>query len=273
MHLQRNKLATIGATIVLVFALGGTFAPWLTAYNPNRMDLSQKLSPPSLAHPLGTDELGRDLLSRILFGARSSVLTGLTVAAIGVCIGGILGLGGAWLGGTVDHLVGAVVEVMLSIPGILLALAIVAALGPSAEKIALALGVSSIPTFARVVRASVLVVRRSAYIEAARAAGATDSAIILRHVLHNIMAPVMVLASYQMATAGLAIATLSFIGLGAQPPSPEWGSMLARARDFINVAPYYPICTGSPIILLVMGFNLLGDGLRESMDPLLPLRT
>ncbi|MBI4279723.1 MAG: ABC transporter permease [Armatimonadetes bacterium] len=263
----RNRLAVLGAGIIAAFLAGAVFAPALTTFNPIRMDLGAKLTPPGSTHLLGTDELGRDLLARILYGARTSLFTGVLVVAIGLGVGGAIGVVGGWYEGTLDQAVGVVVDTMLSIPGILLALALVAALGPGAEKAAVSIGIATIPNFARLVRSTVLSVKRNAYVEAARAIGAREAAVIFAYVLPNGIAPIMVLASYQMATAMLTIATLSFIGLGAQPPLPEWGSMLARGRDFVRVAPYYPIVAGMPIILVVLGFNLVGDGFRDALDP------
>lgn len=263
---QRNRLAVLGGAIVAFFLIGGIAAPLVTRYNPTRMNFADKLMPPTGHHLLGTDELGRDLLTRILYGARISFVTSGLVIAIGLTCGGAMGVLGAWYRG-IDPLVSALVEIWLSIPGILLALAIVTALGPGATKAAVAIGIAACPNFARLVRGTLVAIKQREYVEAARAAGAGDRRIIVKYMIPNGLSPVVVLATYQMSTALLTLATLSFIGLGTQPPAPDWGTMLARGRDFLQLAPHYSIVAGVPIVLLVLGFNLLGDGLRDALDP------
>jgi peptide/nickel transport system permease protein len=265
-RLNRNRLAPLGSAIVVLFLIGGLAAPLITRYNPTRMNLAEKLAPPTGRHLLGTDELGRDLLTRILYGARIAFVTSGLVIAIGLTIGGVMGVLGAWYRG-IDPVVSAIVEILLSVPGILLALAIVTALGPGAMKAAVAIGIAACPNFARLVRGTLVAIKEREYVEAARAAGARDRRIILKYLIPNSLSPVIVLATYQMSTALLTLATLSFIGLGTQPPAPDWGTMLARGRDFLQLAPYYSIVAGVPIVLLVLGFNLLGDGLRDALDP------
>ena len=265
-RLNRNRLAPLGSAIVVLFLIGGLAAPLITRYNPTRMNLAEKLAPPTGRHLLGTDELGRDLLTRILYGARIAFVTSGLVIAIGLTIGGVMGVLGAWYRG-IDPVVSAIVEILLSVPGILLALAIVTALGPGAMKAAVAIGIAACPNFARLVRGTLVAIKEREYVEAARAAGARDRRIILKYLIPNSLSPVIVLATYQTSTALLTLATLSFIGLGTQPPAPDWGTMLARGRDFLQLAPYYSIVAGVPIVLLVLGFNLLGDGLRDALDP------
>jgi peptide/nickel transport system permease protein len=265
-RLNRNRLALVGGAIVLLFLIGGLAAPLITRYSPTRMNLAEKLTPPTGRHLLGTDELGRDLLTRILYGARVAFVTSALVIAIGLTSGGAMGVLGAWYR-RMDPIVSALVEIWLSVPGILLALAIVTALGPGAIKAAVAIGIAACPNFARLVRGTLMTIKQCEYVEAARAAGARDRRIILKYLIPNSLSPVVVLATYQMSTALLTLATLSFIGLGTQPPAPDWGTMLARGRDFLQLAPYYSIMAGVPIVLLVLGFNLLGDGLRDALDP------
>ena len=262
----RNRLALAGAVIVAAFLLGALCAPLLSAYSPTRIDLPQKLLPPTGRHLLGTDELGRDLLTRILYGGRISFVASGLVIAIGLSSGAGLGVLGAWYEG-IEPVVGAVTEILLSVPAILLALAIITALGPGAVEGAVAIGIAACPNFARLVRTTLAAVKRREYVEAARAAGAGDARIILKYMVPNSLSPVIVLVTYQMSTALLTLATLSFIGLGTQPPTADWGTMLARGRDFLALAPSYAFVAGVPIVLLVLGFNLLGDGLRDALDP------
>ena len=262
----RNRLALAGAVIVAAFLLGALCAPLLSAYSPTRIDLPQKLLPPTGRHLLGTDELGRDLLTRILYGGRISFVASGLVIAIGLSSGAGLGVLGAWYEG-IEPVVGAVTEILLSVPAILLALAIITALGPGAVEGAVAIGIAACPNFARLVRTTLAAVKRREYVEAARAAGAGDARIILKYMVPNSLSPVIVLVTYQMSTALLTLATLSFIGLGTQPPTADWGTMLARGRDFLAMAPSYAFVAGVPIVLLVLGFNLLGDGLRDALDP------
>ena len=262
----RNRLALAGAVIVAAFLLGALCAPLLSAYSPTRIDLPQKLLPPTGRHLLGTDELGRDLLTRILYGGRISFVASGLVIAIGLSSGAGLGVLGAWYEG-IEPVVGAVTEILLSVPAILLALAIITALGPGAVEGAVAIGIAACPNFARLVRTTLAAVKRREYVEAARAAGAGDARIILKYLVPNSLSPVIVLVTYQMSTALLTLATLSFIGLGTQPPTADWGTMLARGRDFLAMAPSYAFVAGVPIVLLVLGFNLLGDGLRDALDP------
>ncbi|SRR5579871_64167 len=263
---KRNGVALLGSVIVGVFLIGGIAAPSITRYDPTRMNLPDKLMPPTDRHLLGTDELGRDLLTRILYGARIAFVTSGLVIAIGLTSGAAMGVLAAWYRAA-DPIVSGLVEILMSIPAILLALAIVTVLGPGAMKAAVAIGIAACPNFARLIRSTLMAVKRREYVEAARAVGARDSRIIIKYLIPNSVSPIIVLATYQMSTALLTLATLSFIGLGTQPPAPDWGTMLARGREFLQLAPYYSIVAGMPIVLLVLGFNLVGDALRDVFDP------
>ena len=262
----RNRLALAGAVIVAAFLLGALCAPLLSAYSPTRIDLPQKLLPPTGRHLLGTDELGRDLLTRILYGGRISFVASGLVIAIGLSSGAGLGVLGAWYEG-IEPVVGAVMIASARRMAGTDSRISVTALGPGAVEGAVAIGIAACPNFARLVRTTLAAVKRREYVEAARAAGAGDARIILKYMVPNSLSPVIVLVTYQMSTALLTLATLSFIGLGTQPPTADWGTMLARGRDFLAMAPSYAFVAGVPIVLLVLGFNLLGDGLRDALVP------
>lgn len=266
-RLVRNRLAMLGLAIILAFVILAALAPWIAPYDPLRSSFGARLKPPSAEHWLGTDELGRDLFSRLLYGARISLRIGLISVAIGIAVGVPLGALSAYYGGWVDLTVQRVIDVMLAFPGILLAIVLVSALGVGLENVMLAVGIVSIPTYARIVRGSALALKEAEFVQAARAAGAKDSVIIFRHILPNCMAPVIVQSSLQVGAAILWAAGLGFLGLGAQPPEPEWGTILSRGRQYIMVAPHITTFTGLAIMLVVLGFNLLGDGLRDALDP------
>ena len=251
------------AGLVLVALL----APALAPHDPLATDLYGRLQPPSLNHPMGTDELGRDILSRVIFGARISLRIGLICIAISMTTGTALGLLAGYRGGLVDGLVMRLMDVLLAFPSILLAIAIVAVLGPGIENVMVAVSAVLVPQFARLVRASVLSVRELAYVEAARALGASGLRIALVSVLPNCLTPLVVQASLSLATAILDAAGLSFLGLGAQPPTPEWGAMLNSGRDLLLKAPWVMAFPGLAIFVVALGLNLLGDGLRDALDP------
>ncbi|HEY9898864.1 MAG TPA: nickel transporter permease [Pantanalinema sp.] len=263
----RNRSALAGGTIVLVFIAVALLAPWLSPHDPLAQDLAQRLKPPSTTHWLGTDDLGRDLLSRLLAGAGFSLQVGLLSVAIalglGVPIGLVAGYAGKWL----DEALMRLMDMLMAFPGILLAILIVAVLGPSLTNAMLAIGLVNVPTYARLVRAATLGIKGQEYVEAARGAGASDAFILRRHVLPNCMTPILVQATLGIAGAILETAGLSFLGLGAQPPQPEWGTMLNQARAFIRSAPWTVAFPGLAIMAVVLGFNLLGDGLRDLLDP------
>lgn len=258
----RIGLVLVVATVVLAVA-----GPWLVPADPRVQDLALRLAGPSLAHPLGLDELGRDILARLVAGARVSLLVGLSVvsvsAAVGLLIGGVAGYAGGW----VDTLIGRVIDVLMAFPGILLAIALVAALGPSLEHVVLALTTIGWVGFARLVRGQVLKAREFEYVQAARSLGASAPRVLWRHVLPSAYPAVLVQATLGMAGAIVAEASLSFLGLGVQPPTPSWGAMLDAGRGHLLDAPHLTIFPGVAIALLVLGFNFLGDGLRDRMDP------
>jgi len=266
-RLLRNRSAVAGGVLVLLLAAVAIAAPYLAPYDPLAPSLEDRLSAPSALHWLGTDDLGRDILSRIIYGARASLQVGILAVAFALAAGAVLGIVAGYYGGLMDNLIMRVMDVMLAFPGVLLAIAVVAIMGPSLGNAMVAIGIVSIPVYARIVRSSTLQVKASEYLEAARALGASDLRIILRHVLPNCMAPLIVQATLGIATAILDAAGLSFLGLGAQPPTPEWGAMLSGGRAFLRVAPWVTAFPGIAIVLLVMGFNMFGDGLRDALDP------
>lgn len=257
----------LGAVIVFCFVLLAILAPWLAPADPTRGSIVARLEAPSAEHWLGTDGLGRDLLSRILYGARLSALIGALSVVVSGGIGTLLGALAGYFEGWVDTFVGRTVDTLLAFPGILLAILILAILGPGLNSVILAVGIFGIPTYARVVRATVLSVKRFDYVEAAAALGATHAVILFRHVLRNSWAPIIVLTSLNFGTAVLTASALSFLGVGVQPPSPEWGAIIAEGRQYIRVAPHVTTITGLFIFVTVLGFNLLGDGLRDATDP------
>lgn len=265
--LMENKAAMAGGIIIAIYIIVALFAPLLSPYDPFKIDLDNKLIPPSADHWMGTDDKGRDILSRILYGSRLSMGVGFASVAFGALFGIIFGLVAGYYGKWVDSVIMRIMDVMLAFPGILLALAIISALGPSLINVTIAVGAFSVPLFARIVRGSTLEVKRLEYIDAIRSLGANDATIIFRHIFPNILSPIIVQATLRLATAILSAAGLSFLGLGAQPPSPEWGTMLSNGRDFLFSAPYIALFPGLAISILVLGFNIFGDGLRDAFDP------
>lgn len=265
--LKKNKTAMVGLGILIVYAIILLLGPWLAPYDPYEIDLANKLQSPSMDHLMGTDDKGRDILSRILSGAYLTMGVGIFAVVFGGSLGIILGLVAGYYGGIIDSIISRIIDVMLAFPGILLALAIVSALGTSLINVTLAVGFFSVPMFARIVRGSTMEVKKLEYIDAVRTLGANDLIIIVRHILPNILSPIIIQASMRLATAILSAAGLSFLGLGAQPPSPEWGAMLSTGRDFLFNAPHIALFPGLMISMLVLGLNLLGDGLRDALDP------
>lgn len=265
-RLLRDRF-TVGAGIVLLLiVLGSILAPFLTKYDPEQAQQGARLLGPSFEHWFGTDELGRDVFSRILFGGRISLTIGILAVGLALTIGGTLGLIAAYIS-KLDNLIMRLMDVLLSLPGILLAIAIVAALGPGVYEVMIAVGIGSIPVFARVTRSAVLGVRSETYIEAVRSLGASDLRIIIRHIVPNSFAPVLVFATLQMATAILSASILSFLGLGPQPPTPEWGAMVSAGRRYMTDAPHVVLVPGMAIFVVILCFNLIGDGLRDALDP------
>ena len=265
MRLRRNKTAMLGLAIVILLILMVIFAGVLFDYDEVviKQDITQRLQSPSAAHPFGTDEMGRDILARIFHGARMS----LGISVVALIVGGFLGSAAGYFGGKIDMVIMRCMDILLAIPNILLAITIVAALGASNVNLIIALTVSSVPGFSRIVRGAVLTVRDAEYIEAARAIGASDKRIILKHILPNCMAPIIVQATLSIAGSILAIASLSFIGLGISPPTPEWGSMVSTGRQYFRAAWWVCAFPGFAIMLTILSLNLLGDGLRDALDP------
>ncbi len=266
-ELFRRRSAQLGGLIVLSLILLAIFAPLVAPYDPYAIDVRERLLPPSLTHPFGTDDLGRDLFSRVIYGARTTIQTGIVVVMIAASVGSLVGLVSGYYGGGVDMLIMRVVDVLLAFPYILLALAIVATLGPSLQNALIAIGIAYVPGWARFVRGNVLTIRKQEYVTAALATGTRASGIIRRHVLPNVLSSIIVLASLDFPAAVLSTAALSYVGLGAQPPTAEWGSLLTGARSYMRTAPWLVNFPGLAIFITMLGFNLLGNALRDTLDP------
>lgn len=266
-RLVRSPSALAGAVLTGLFLGAALMASWVAPYDPVAPATDSILQPPSTTHPFGTDELGRDVLSRVLYGSRISLEVGVVAVSIAVVAGTLLGLIAGFSGGAWDALIMRGTDVLLAFPGILLAIAIVATLGPSLINVMIAVGIGAVPVYARTVRGSTLSVRQMEYVEAARAAGATTARLLGRHVLRNIAAPILVLATLGVGINILIAAGLSYVGLGAQPPTPEWGAMLSGARQYLRDAWWTAVFPGVAITVSVVGVNLLGDGLRDALDP------
>jgi peptide/nickel transport system permease protein len=268
---RRNRLALLGATIVAVLVLMAVFAPYVAPADPARQSLADKRMPPGGKYLLGADEFGRDIASRLVYGSRVALVVGLVSVLIALVLGIVLGTAAGFLGGAADEVVMRSLDVLLAFPYLLLAIAIVSALGPGIQNTILAVGIWATPGFARVVRGSVLSIKEQEYVQAARAIGAASLRIIVRHVLPNCISILVVYSALYMASAILLEAALSFLGLGVQPPTPSWGLMVSTGRDFITIAPHIATLPGLAIAVTVLGFNLLGDGLRDALDPKLTL--
>ncbi len=265
---RRNPLAISGVVLVCVFMLFALFSPWIAPRDPALIDLPARLSGPSAAHWFGTDELGRDILSRVIYGARISMLVGTSVVAGSLALGLVIGSLAGYYGGRIDRFVNLILmNAFLSFPGILLAIAFVAFLGPGLFNLIFALVIGGWVGYARLVRAQVLAAREREYVEAARGLGASDLRIIVRHILPNIVQPVIVQAAIGMAGAVLAEATMSFLGLGVPPPTASWGSMLNDARSHLFDAPHLVLFPAAAVMLAVLSFNFIGDALRDYLDP------
>ena len=265
---RHNPLAAIGLGLVIFFVILAFFAPWITPQDPASIDLPARLSPPSAAHWCGTDELGRDILSRLIYGSRISMLVGSCVVAASLALGLIVGSIAGYYGGRIDRFVNVVVmNAFLSFPGILLAIAFVAFRGPGIFNLVFALSLGGWVGYARLVRAQVLSAREREYVEAARALGASDLRIVVRHILPNIIQPVIVQAAIGMAGAILAEATMSFLGLGVPPPTPSWGAMLNDSRSHLFDSPHLVLFPAAAVMLAVLSFNFIGDALRDYLDP------
>jgi peptide/nickel transport system permease protein len=263
----RSPLTVAGLMLITVFALVALFAPLLAPANPLKQVLSARLKPPMAAHWLGTDQLGRDVLSRMIFGARISLLVGVVVVGLAGSLGTFVGLVAGYAGGWLDEGLMRLTDIFFAFPALILAMAISGALGPSLTNAMIAIAVVSWPVYARLVRAQVLTLREREYVEAARSLGASTPRIIWQHILPNTLAPLLVQASFDMGGAILAAAGLSFIGFGTQPPTPEWGVMISDGRNYISTQPWLSLFPGLAILFTVAAFNLVGDGLRDALDP------
>ncbi|MBW3556725.1 MAG: ABC transporter permease [Actinobacteria bacterium] len=266
-RLLRDRLALGGLVLITVFGLGALFAPLLAAHDPLTIDATNRLAPSSWEHPLGTDQLGRDTFSRILYGARWSLGTAAVATAIVIVIGVAVGLVAGFYGGRLEALLMWIVDVLLAFPSLVLYLAIVGTLGPGLKNVMIALICLSWVAYARVVRGIVLSMRERPFVRASRALGAGNARLMVRHILPNVVPPVVILASLQMGGLILALAALGFFGLGVEPPTPEWGTMINESRLFLQSEPALMIWPGLAISLTVIGFNLVGDGLRDVLDP------
>lgn len=263
----RNRGATLGAVVLIVLVVVAIAAPLVVGYDPIEQNLRARLEPPGPAHPMGTDNFGRDILSRVVYGARISLRIGFISIGIATLVGLALGLPAGYYGGRVESIIMRLMDVMLAFPGILLALIVISLLGSSLTNVMIAVGVGGIPPFTRLVRSSVLTTRNNLYVEAARVVGCRDVRIVLRHILPNTLAPLVVFATLGVASAILSGAALSFLGLGVQPPDPEWGVMLADGRGYLRGYWWMATFPGLAIMLSTLAINMLGDGLRDVMDP------
>jgi peptide/nickel transport system permease protein len=266
-RLVRRGGAMVGLAVVVFFVLLALLAPWIAPHDPLATSWSAVRAAPSAAHLFGADELGRDVLSRIIWGTRASILAGVVSVSISLALGVPIGMAAGYLGRWIDALISRITDAMLACPFLILAIALAAFLGPSLTNAMIAIGISATPVFIRLTRAQVLAAKSEDYVEAARALGNPHLRIALRHIFPNIVAPLIVQATLAIAAAVIAEASLSFLGLGQQPPAPSWGSMLNTARNYVDQAPWMAIWPGVSIFLLVLSFNLLGDGLRDALDP------
>ena len=265
--LRKNKMAMLGLITLILLVLMAIFADIIAPFDYHEQVLLNRLQGPSREHIFGTDHLGRDIFSRIVFGARVSLQVGIIAVGIAALMGGLLGSIAGYYGNKLDNGIMRIMDVLLAIPGILLAISISAALGSGLRNLMIAIGIGSIPGYARVVRASILTVRDQEFVEAAKAVGTSDLRIILKHIVPNAMAPIIVQATLGVAGAILSAAALSFIGLGLQPPTPEWGAMLSEGRAFLRDHPHVTTFPGLAIMITIFALNLLGDGLRDALDP------
>jgi peptide/nickel transport system permease protein len=266
-HLLRHRVGMLGVIIVTLLVLVAIAGPYVAPYDPNEIDFTVRFAPPSLDHPMGADDFGRDILSRVMHGARVSLQVGIIAVGIAGTVGSLLGLVAGYAGRVLDETIMRAMDVIFAFPAILLAIAILAALGKGIENAMIAIGIVYIPIFARIARSSVLSIREEEFIEAARSCGATDIRILFKHILPNAMAPLIVETTLSLAFAILAEAALSFFGLSVQPPDPSWGRMLSEGRGYFRQSLWLAIFPGLAIMITVMGFNFLGDGLRDAMDP------
>lgn len=263
----RNRSAVAGAILVLLFVGLAVLAPLIAPFDPSKTNFAALRQPPSLTYWFGTDEIGRDILSRVMHGGVASLYAGVVSVLIAVLIGVPIGLVAGWYGGWTDAAISRATDALLAVPFLILAIALAAALGPSLVNAMIAIGLSQVPIFVRLARGQTLVVKSEDFVEGARAVGVADAMILARHVAPNILPPILVQATLTVATAIIAEASLAFLGLGQQPPAPSWGSMLNTAKNYLEQAPWMSLSPGAAIFLVVLGFNLLGDGLRDALDP------
>ncbi|TDG00989.1 ABC transporter permease [Paenibacillus piri] len=268
---KKNKRAMVGLWMVAVFVVVALLARWIAPYDPYDQNMQIMLESPSWSHPFGTDEFGRDILSRVIYGAQISLMIGIVGVLISVVFGVALGTIAGYFGSYIDSLIMRIMDIFMAFPSFLLALAIVSVLGPSMANVMIAIGIFSVPTFARISRSAVISVKNKEYIEAAKAMGATNGLIIFKHVIPNSIAPIIVLSTLRIATAILTASGLSFLGMGAQPPTPEWGAMLSTGREYLRTSPHVSTIPGLAIMFMVLAFNMLGDGLRDALDPKMKL--
>jgi len=266
-RLRRQPLSIFSAILVTVLILTAIFGPLLAPYDPNAIDMSNRFGPPSLEHPFGTDDFGRDILSRVMVGARVSLMVGIIAVGLSATVGSFLGLLAGYTGRITDEIIMRAMDILFAFPAILLAIAIMAALGRGVGNAMIAIGIVYIPIFARIARGSVLSIREEEFVDAARATGSSDSRILFRHIFPNVLSPLIVEITLSLSFAILAEAALSFFGLGTQPPNPSWGRMLSEGRAYFQQSVWLAIFPGLAIMLTVLGFNLLGDGLRDALDP------
>jgi peptide/nickel transport system permease protein len=265
--LKRNRSAMVGGIFVMFFVIAALLAPLLPIPDPTATDWGKIRLAPSAEHWLGTDEIGRDILSRMIWGARASLMAGVVSVMIALVVGVPLGLLAGYFGGWTDQIIARATDALLAMPFLIMAIALAAFLGPSLTNAMIAIGLSAVPVFIRLTRGQVMSVKTEDHVEGARAIGLGHLRIMTRYILPNVFPPILVQATLTIATAIIAEASLSFLGLGQQPPAPSWGSMLATAKNFLSQAPLMAVWPGAAIFLVVMGFNLLGDGLRDALDP------
>ncbi|MED4584019.1 nickel transporter permease [Brevibacillus choshinensis] len=268
---RKNKRALVGFWMVVVFVSIAVFAQAIAPYDPIEQDMNVILQSPSADHPFGTDEYGRDIMSRIIYGSQISLMIGIVGVLISVVVGVGLGTISGYFGGRTDMFIMRIMDIFMAFPSFLLALAIVSVLGPGMVNVMIAIGIFSVPTFARISRSAVISVKNKEFIEAAKSMGASHARVIFKHVLPNSVAPIIVLSTMRIATAILTASGLSFLGMGAQPPTPEWGAMLSTGREYLRTAPHVSTIPGLAIMFMVLAFNMLGDGLRDALDPKMKL--
>lgn len=267
LRFKKHKTGIVGGILLLIFIFSAIFAEYISPYDPISQNLEDRLQPPSLKHLFGTDYAGRDIFSRVIYGTRISLTVGFISVSLALVIGTLLGASAGYLGGWWDILIMRLIDIMLAFPAILLAIGIMAILGPKLTNAMIAVGIVAIPNYTRIVRATILSVKNKDFVDAARALGISPTRILFRHILPNCLAPIIVQATLGVASAILEAAGLSFLGLGAQPPTPEWGAMLSESRQYLRYAPWTVFFPGLAIMTLVLAFNLFGDALRDVLDP------